>query len=373
MSFEYLLKKLKSGKYYNYFSELGFLPNPDRLISRKGSSYESLRELKSDPHIWSCIQSRKSGVLNLDFAISGSNDAIVNEIKQIINKISIHQLIRDILEAPLFGFQPLEIIWEKAGKNKFLPKSVIPLKQDNFIFGKDSELLFNTGERLTPVSKYKIINARYEASDINPYGESLLSKCYWSAKFKTAGMKLWVTYMEKFGLPYITGKLNRMNFNDESDELLDNLSDMSEGSVFIAPEDVDLHVVDTNKRDANALYKELIKNCNAEISKAILSQTLTTEMEMGSYAASQTHFKIRREVINSDARLAEKVINELIRNITEINYSGYEPPKFRFIINDADDTSKIERDTKLMQSGIKFTKEYWQKTYGFSPEDIAEC
>ncbi|MBI5325034.1 MAG: hypothetical protein HZB41_07165 [Ignavibacteriae bacterium] len=45
---------------------IGLLPNPDKILRNPGKTIESYRQLKNDPHVWSCIQSRKSGLLSLD-------------------------------------------------------------------------------------------------------------------------------------------------------------------------------------------------------------------------------------------------------------------------------------------------------------------
>lgn len=77
------------------------------------------------------------------------------------------------------------------------------------------------------------------------------------------------------------------------------------------------------------LYLQLIKLANGEISKALLSETLTTEMDSGSYAASVTHFKVRREVILGDKFLVEQTINKLIEYIAKVNnFETWNLPKF---------------------------------------------
>lgn len=330
-----LLNPLKiNNKPYTYFSSLGYLPNPDRVMSKTPSTYDDLRELKHDAHLWSCIQSRKSGVLNLKYEIN-SNTKINNLFDKIFDNLNFNQLLRDILEAPLFGFQPFEIKWIKH-KNMYIPETIIPLKQEYFVFDESGNPKIKDIRRnvLIDIPEYKIIFAKYESSAVNPYGESLLSKCYWHCKFKNGGLKLWVQFMEKYGSPYIIGKFNRGANQDDMNELLDALFQMSEDSVFVSPNDIDLEIIEPNRKDSVDLYKELIKQCNNEISKAILSQTLTTELDMGSYAASQTHFKIRKEVVYSDAMIAERFINELISYIIKINFAEINnKPKFSFLLD----------------------------------------
>jgi phage gp29-like protein len=114
----------------------------------------------------------------------------------------------------------------------------------------------------------------------------------------------------------------------------------------------------------------MINHCNSEISKTLLSETLTTEIDSGSFAAAQTHFRVRKEVVISDSKIVENSINKLISYAVKINFNINKFPKFQFVINDSDNLTKIERDIKLVQSGVKFTKDYWMKTYGLSDSDF---
>lgn len=217
----------------------------------------------------------------------------------------------------------------------------------------------------------KILNVQYEASYMNPYGHALLAKCYWPITFKNGGLRFWINFMEKYGMPILMGQYTRGASFEESQKLADELANMTEDGVIVAPSDIDIKLHEAMRTSSVNLYKELIKNCNAEVSKAILSQTLTTEIDMGSYAAAKTHFKVRREVVQSDARLVEKAINRLIAYIVDLNFSGGKYPKFRILINDADNMQKVERDLKIARTGnVRFTKKYWMNSYGFKEDEV---
>ena len=67
---KYLISELITREMQSPYSRfIGMLPNPDRVLRRTGKTVEAYRELKNDPHVWSCIQSRKSGTLSLETRI----------------------------------------------------------------------------------------------------------------------------------------------------------------------------------------------------------------------------------------------------------------------------------------------------------------
>lgn len=366
-----LTQEIVSRKNSTAFSGfLGLLPNPDKMFRISGDAYETLRKLKDDPHVWSCIQSRKSGTLSLEHTILGTGN-IKSEIESIIADIDIRGLIRDILEAPLFGFQPIELIWQHTGKY-FVPVKTEAKPHELFQYNSEGNIVLTGIKELQNIEipEGKLLIPRYEASFQNPYGHSLLSKCYWSVKFKTGGMRFWVNFTERYGMPLLLGQYTRGATQEETQKLADALANMTEDTVIVSPADINISMHEASKSSSVELYKELIKQCNAEISKALLSQTLTTELDMGSYAAAQTHYKIRKEVIMSDVRIVEANINKLIKYICKFNFDESEIPKFKILMNDSENLNLIERDTKLAAAGIKFTKDYWEKTYGFNNDDI---
>lgn len=362
----------------NFSRFIGILPNPDKILQKTGKTIEAYRELKNDPHVWSCIQSRKSGLLGYDYQIL-PNEAPVSvceTVKSFLKDLDVYQLISDALEAPLFGYQPFEIIWKYTGaRNQYLiPSEIIAKPQEYFHFDSFGNIKYRKKGSITGEypPEYKIILLQYEASYMNPYGQSLLSKCYWPITFKNAGLRFWINFMERYGMPLLVGQYTRGSTYEESKALARDLAEMTEDAVIVTPSDINIEFKEATRSSSTSLFKELIKHCNAEISKTLLSQTLTTELEMGSYAASMTHFKIRKEVIISDSRLVEKLFNELIRYFINLNYSNKTNyPIFKFMINDSDNSERLERDIKLLQTGkISFTKDYWVQNYGFNESEI---
>ncbi len=307
---------------YSFFKHIGMLPNPIELFGGRGKNYDTLRDLKNDPHVWSCIQSRKSGLLAMEYKIIGDG-GIAELINDLFDSLNIYSMLSDILEAPLFGFQPLEILWtySSSAKMKLVPKQIIAKPQEWFFFDTIGNLKIKSSENKKgiPAPMEKILCVTHESSYQNPYGTSLLAKCYWACTFKNGGLRFWVNFMERFGMPVLLGKYTRGAGDEEIQKLAEVLADMSENSVIVSPEDIEITMQEAARTSSVDLYYQLIKLCNAEISKAILSQTLTTELDSGSYAASQTHFSIRKEVIRSDVHLVEKTVNQLIQLILEIN------------------------------------------------------
>lgn len=359
----------------NFYSLVNILPDPDIVLKKQGKDIKVYKELLCDSHVFACTQSRKSGVLSLEWCINklSDNDKNAEFIENLLKHLDINKLINDILDATQFGFQPLEIMWKKYKNGYVLPERIIAKPPEWFCFDDNNILKFRTKENYygEELPNKKFLCPQVNPSYNNPYGERTLSRVFWPVTFKKGGMKFWVIFTEKYGMPHLIGKHPRGASKDETETLADSLEQMIQDAIAVIPDDSSVEIQEANKSSSAEIYEKLIDKMNAEISKAILGQTLTTEIgNTGSYAASNTHMQVRKDIIDSDKKLVEKTINQLITWIYEINFSSENIPVFQMYEEEDVDLTLAQRDKILSDTGVKFNKEYFIKTYGLQDEDF---
>ena len=358
----------------NFYSLCNILPDPDIVLRRQGKDIKIYRELLCDPHVTACVQSRKAGVLSLEWEIArGLNkDNNIELLSNLLKKLDIYKLINDILDSVLWGFQPIEIIWKKEG-NLILPAELKSKPTEWFCYDANNNLRFKTkqnyfGEELPPK---KFLCPQYNASYDNPYGDRVLSKVFWQVVFKKGGLKFWTVFTEKYGMPHIIGKHPRGASQEETNTLADMLERMIQDAIAVIPDDSSVEIQEAEKSSSAEIFEKLIDKMNAEISNAIIGQTLSTEIgSTGSYAASNTHFQVRQDIIDSDKKLVEKTINQLLRWIYELNFLNSEIPEFELYEEEDIDLNLAQRDKTLSESGVQFSKKYFIKNYGLEDEDF---
>ncbi|HBE44262.1 MAG TPA: DUF935 domain-containing protein [Deltaproteobacteria bacterium] len=358
------------------FYSLGmYLPNPDPVLKKQGKDITIYKELLSDGHLGGCVSSRKAGVKSLEWGIDRgkAKSRQTRLIEDLFKSLPINDIIDTILDAVFFGYQPIEVMWERAG-NYILPKDVVGKPPEWFVFSQENELRFRTkdnyinGEEL-PDKKFLI--PRHCATYQNPYGFPELSRCFWPITFKRGGMKFWVIFTEKYGMPYLIGKKPRGTSKEETDALADVLENMVQDAVAVIPDDSSVEIKEASGKSASAdIYERLLEFCKTEVSIAILGQNLTTEVKGGSYAAAQSHMAVRQDIVDSDKKLVANTLNELIRWIFEINFGSGEPPVFSMWEEEDVDLDLAQRDKTLTEAGIRFTKNYFVKAYGLEEDDI---
>jgi len=359
----------------NFYTLANILPDPDIVLKKQGKDIRIYKELLCDSHVYACVQSRKAGVLSLEWDINRGLDKDENSqiIEDLLKKLNVHKLINDILESTLFGFQPLEIFWKKEKSGYILPEKIIAKPPEWFCFDDDNNLNFRTKENYygEVVPGKKFLLAQNNPNYNNPYGERVLSRVFWPVTFKKGGLKFWVVFTEKYGMPHLIGKHPRGASKDETETLADMLEEMIQDAIAVIPDDSSVEIKEANKSSSAEIFEKLIDKMNSEISKAILGQTLTTEIgSSGSYAASHTHMEVRQDIIDTDKKLVETVINQLIQWVYEINFPNAEVPIFELYAPEDVDLTLAQRDKILSETGVKFTKEYFIKTYGFEDEDF---
>lgn len=358
--------------FYNFLKKL---PNPDSVLKTTGRGIECLRSIANTGQVATCLTSRKAGVTSLNWRLIHQNEKYKDFYDSVFKHIDIYNFISDILNAPLYGYQPIEIVWAKAGEY-VIPDKIIAKPQEWFFFTSDGKLGFkqkgNPDGLILSTLEKKFLCPKHEASYINPYGAAILSRCFWDIAFIKGGFEFWTKFLEKYGMPYLLGKYEEGTSDEKKEELLELLANMVQDAVAVIPNNSTLEIKEASGKAASSdIYERYIKVCENNISKNILGQTLTTDVgQNGSYAVGKVHANVRADIVASDARMVEKEINKLLSWIHEINFGDEDIPEFEFWEDKGVGKDIADRDKVLVESGIRFTKKYFLKTYNFAEDDI---
>lgn len=357
----------------DFYSLMNSLPNPDPILKKLGKDVSIYKSLLTDPVVGGVVRRRKASVLKQDFRILQENaDKKVFEfIENIFNDLNIYEIINDILNAALFGYQPLEVIWTFDNAKAEI-KSIEARPPEFFVFNKDLELCLKTGdfaEKSEPVPAFKFLLPRQNHDFNNPYGVGDLALVYWAVVFKKAGLKFWAVFTEKYGAPWLIAYEPRSNTADDTDKLLDSLEALANDAVGVIPEDSRLEIKESVSKGASVdAFERLIKYCRSEISIALLGQDQTTEKDTN-HASATAGLLVAEDIKDKDTRLVNSVFNQLIEWICLLNFGDVDLPKFE-LYEEEDNLLLIERDLKLKELGVNFSKDYIKNTYSLADEDI---
>lgn len=352
------------------------IDNPDKILRSKSLGIEGYYDLLYDAHIASCVQSRKSGLLSLEWDIDRELDETKETkfIKYVFSTLNIRNIMNEMLDGVLYGYKPMEIYFKEVSTieleketwqgDYLLPLAVIGKPPHWFEFDKDGLMRLSQGLNTEALNSKKFIVIKYNETGNNPYGRGILTHCYWPYVYKKGVTEFWTKHCENHGSPHLWAKMLGNYSQDDVNKINELLNGIIQSGHGVTMEDVDISVLDATGASSTAGFKEIIHYLNSEISKAILSQTLTTEQgETGSYSMSQTHLQVRKDVIDSDKKLIENYLNDFIKLLIELNFIEYERfPTFKLYQEDEINTPLVEMTVKLLSTkSIKFTEKHYEK------------
>lgn len=350
----------------------GWLPNPDPILRKMGRQIDVYRELLRDPLVGGQVRRRKAAVARLQWRLDGDDvpPNVRDTIQAALAQHDLDRLIKDILNATLFGYQPIEIIWQRG--SLWLPERIIAKPPEWFGFDDDAQLYFHqNGATAAPLPAYKFLCPTQEASYANPYGLGDLGLVFWAVTFKRAGLKFWAEFTQKYGSPWLIGKEPRSNTDTDTNKLLDALEALVGNAVGTIPNDSSVEIHEASGKAASVdAYDKLIRYCRSEINIALLGQDQTTEANTN-HASATAGLEVTDDIRDSDSRLVAAAINQLIDWICELNFGDVARPKF--VLYEAEEygsTELAQRDYHLHQIGARFSNEYFARAYGFQDGDL---
>jgi phage gp29-like protein len=347
----------------------GIVENANKVLKELGNTLADLSNLLYDPHIFSVVQSRKSAVLAMEYEILTDDKEKQEFIYETFSKIDLKGLISEILDAPLFGYKPIELYWDFQ-EGKVILQNAIGKPPFWFDFDNKGRLKYYSNGAFEFVPNKKFILVQHNATYDNPYGHALLTNCLRPYIYKKGALQLWAEFVQKYGSPFLIGKAETNVNPEQLAKLNELLQDAKRNFTIATSSTFDISTLEVDRNSASALFEGFISFLNSEISKTILSQTLTTEQgKTGSYAMSQTHLQIRQDIVDADKSMVEQALNEIIRLLIDFNYSDGIYPILRLYEETDVDMLVAQRDQILSQI-IDFTDTYIKNTYGLSDDDF---
>jgi hypothetical protein len=275
-----------------------------------------------------------------------------------------------MMDAVAYGYSPLEVIW-LPDNGRWGIGDIVGKPPQWFEFDQENRLVFRTsviGAKSEMLPENRFLIARHRPSYANPYGVKVFSKCYWPTTFKKNGFRWWTVFVEKYGGAFMYGKYPGNVDEKYKTELLSSLERMAADAVAIAPADSNI-IIDSiaDKGGGSIVHKEYIEAANKEISKAVLGQTLTTDIgKNGSYAAAKAHDLVRQDLAASDRRRISACFKW-----TFYNYgAGVSPPTFEFVKDEDLQKDRAVRDKDLYAAGWRPKKSYITREYEIPEEDF---
>jgi len=366
----------------NFSAFLGWLPDPDPVLLKRADPADVLDDLTADDQVCMAMQNRKLRVLNkqdYDFAPGQAqgqaatsesvrlHDALVADLEA----INLRNVFSTMLDAPFYGFTPLELLWEPRG-GTFHLRDIVAKPREWFAFDNLGRPVFRgetrAASQLLPPGKFVFV--RHFPTYENPYGLRLLSRCLWPVAFKRGGIEFLTRFLEKFGMPWVLAKAPRNADRAERQAMAGDLAAMVQDAVAVLPSGAEVELATASGKGGEQ-HETYIRRWDKAISKVLMGQTLTAEMDgSGSRAASETHYSVSEDMAEADQFLVASAMNEIALTYRDVNAGpGVLAPVFAYS-EPEDYAAQADLDKKLHSVGVRFKKCHFSRRYGLDEDEF---
>ena len=371
----------------DYFSGyLTYFPNPDSILETEanGEGIKLYDKIEKDSHAYSVLQTRYLSIVGKEWEVIPADagrgpgrpakntreQQIADFVAKVFENANFDQMRSEILQAILYGYYVIEVLWDVNAQGKVIVKKFVGKHPRRFCFTTRRELRLITPEALVegiPVPNRKFIIFQWGDSD-NPYGKGLGQKLWWPVWFKKHGIKFWLVFLEKYGMPTTVGKYPAGTPKEKQDELLSAIKAIQTASAIKIPDGMLVELLEAT-RQGQATYETLCEYMDRQISKTVLGQTLTSDTsQVGALATAKVHNTVRQDLMEADADLLDACLNEtVIKWLVDYNFAGVTVyPKIMTYTSAKPDLAERSGIDKTLAKDIRLpmAKSYFYQTYG---------
>lgn len=361
-----------------FFGTLAVLPNPDPILRAMGQADRVYASIMADAHVVGDIRSIRGEFRSFEFRIvtGQADDPRAEQAKELCEAFLANvrpNALSDWMEvmwqmnsSVLTGYKVHEPVWQiySSGNpilnGKLLPVELLDRPSRRYKFDSyGNTLLISRGNLMgQAIEPYQAIVSRHMATIENPYGQALLSSCFWPWTFKTGGWRYFVKYCERHGLPWPIGRYPMGTQDKDIDALGEALGSMLESGYAVVQEGTGVELLVPNATGSMLPQESLIDRCNREMSKALTSQAMTSELQgVGSRAANEVAAQRQSTVTDADRDIPAESMSQLLTWITLFNLGpDVTPPRLEFYKQKAAGKDRAETYDLARKMGAKPSK-----------------
>jgi phage gp29-like protein len=250
--------------------------------------------------------------------------------------------LQDLQGAVYYGHSVDEVLWRRVGR-LVVPVEFSYIQPRRFEFRqRDGHLCLLPNNGLGNVSvdlikdqpPGKFIQHQPRINGDVPAREGLSRVLMWAALFRNWDIRSWLQLGEIGWQPTRIGYYKKSADSKDIEALYAVLRKLTAAGWAGLPDTTEVKIEWPKNPGNGSTHRELADFLAAEMAKAVLGQTLTTEAgDKGARSLGDVHDRVRRDILEADARAIEFTINRyLLAPMVRMNFGSSEPPcRFKFI------------------------------------------
>jgi phage gp29-like protein len=364
----------------------GTIYNEDVVLALTlGGDLRMYEDLLRDDQVMSTFEQRRTAVVSSSWSVeAGADDAQSKAAAEFLElqlrRVSWDSVTDKMLFTRFFGFGVAELLWDvtadDGGAQRFGWSQIRVRDRKRFLHQADGRMYLNTGSfsaenRIYCEAPYFWRTVAGASHDDNYYGVGLAQALYWLVRFKRDGLRFWMTFLEKFGMPTAIGTFEPGATQDAKQKLLNAILAIQTQAGVIIPKGMEISLLEA-MRSGTGNYDVLEKYLDAAIAKVCVGQTLTTEVgASGSRALGHVHAGVRQDLIKSDSDIICESFNKgPVRWLTDFNFHGAKYPRVKRETEAQTDLTALATELfQLDAIGFRPTLEMVRENWGADMEE----
>lgn len=320
---------------------------------------------EKDGHLHAVLSTLELSIAGMEVQIIPASDKardrrIAAHVEQVFAEFGPHEhepnaygladLVTHLTGGYYYGYAVAELLYRENRNGQQIPYACDPVAPRRFIFDQTTSKLHffdysgnlaYPGIDLGAAYPNKFITFQPIVLGTGPAREGLMRPLVWAALFRNWTIRDWLSLAELAWKPWRIGSYDKekMASKADIDALVEALQYLSTNGQTLLPDTVDLKIEWPNAKggQTETQHKVLADFMAAEMSKAVLGQTMTTDS-----GSSLSQAKVHKDVeVNRRNSIAGRVQDSLrwglAARTVRLNYGpDVDIPKVRLVANDTD-------------------------------------
>lgn len=331
--------------------------------------------LEKEPLLAAHLNTRRLAVLSKPWRVqSKKQPELAAEITDALAKAGLHKAMGWLLAAVGHGYAGVGVDWANSGVTGFQP-----ISNDNWLFDEGGHpALIGADRRPIPLAGFHPAQILFLVNDGAaglPCRAGLLRTLLWLHMFKNAAFTEWNRFLERFGMPFLLGKIPSGDFSDEKKrkDLLASLLQVRSGGAGVGTTETTMDLLNGAAGNNSEAFESHQRYCDEIMTLTVLGQLASSDRGSGLSQGGMQE-EVRQDLLEADcAMLSEVVQNRLVDWLCRLRYGLDDTSDMCFVIDcqKAEDLNvRADRDEKIARAaGCKLKRDYVAEVYGVDLEE----
>ena len=333
--------------------------------------------LEKEPLLAAHLNTRRLAVLSKPWRVqSKKQPELAAEISDALAKAGLQKAMGGLLAAVGFGYAGVAVDWLEGGAGI---AGFRPISNDRWLFDEGGNpALSGADGRPIPLAEFHPAQIMFLVNDGAaglPCRAGLLRTLLWLHMFKNAAFTEWNRFLERFGMPFLLGKIPSGDFSDEKKrrDLLASLLQVRSGGAGVGTTETTMDLLNGAAGNNSDAFESHQRYCDEIMTLTVLGQLASSDRGSGLSQGGMQE-EVRQDLLEADcAMLSEVVQNRLVDWLCRLRYGIDDTSDMCFVIDcqKAEDLNvRADRDEKIARAaGCKLKRDYVAEVYGVDLEE----